>query len=174
VSARTRKNSPNQISGLTNITAANNYALTYAESPNIKYGFYENGDCTNFVSQICKEGGVLENDRWHSTYYPIVAVPTNTWTVAHEFANYWKPRWYTGLTTGHYLDFSAQLYTKGGSVIGMDTAGNKVYHHLAYVTQRANNKKLNLEEHFTIFTYVSIALIINLGLQITKELQMAG
>lgn len=151
VSARTRKISPNQISGLTNITAANNYALTYAESPNIKYGFYENGDCTNFVSQICKEGGVLENDRWHSTYYPIVAVPTNTWTVAHEFANYWKPRWYTGLTTGHYLDFSAQLYTKGGSVIGMDTAGNKVYHHLAYVTQRANNKKTKFGRTFYDF-----------------------
>lgn len=145
------KISPNQISGLTNITAANEYALQYAESPNSEYIYYNRGDCTNFVSQICKEGGVPQDGYWHSNYFYTGAIPTKAWTVASEFAKYWKPRWYTGLTKEHFLDFSKQLYTKGGSVIGMDTSGNKVYHHLAYVTQRANNQKTRYGRTFYDF-----------------------
>ncbi len=43
---------------LGNLTAANNYAKTYAKNPNTKsYNYYAGKDCTNFVSQILKAGG---------------------------------------------------------------------------------------------------------------------
>ena len=139
-----------QIMGLKNLTAANNYALAYAEHPNPNYRFFNNGDCTNFVSQICYTGGVPMSNSWYYTGWGL-SPNTKTWTVAHEFANYWKPRWYTGLTKDHFYKWSEQLYTKGGSVIGMDTAGNKRYHHLAYVTKRANNKKTKFGRTFYDF-----------------------
>ena len=34
------------------------YALTYAEHPNPHYRYYNGGDCTNFISQALKAGGI--------------------------------------------------------------------------------------------------------------------
>lgn len=145
----------NQIRGLNNVTEANNYAKAYAESPNTKdYTEFSRGDCTNFVSQICHAGGVPMTSSWNwYGYYN----HTNTWTVADDFCQHFKPRWYTGVTPAHFLNFSKQLYTKGGSVIGYDDDNNGHWDHVGYVVARSSsicyryNKNFNTDFEFYNF-----------------------
>lgn len=75
---------------------------------------------------------MLPNADYHYKYGP-------AWIRAAKFGEHWKDRWHAPGTSIN--QFSQQLYSTGGCVIGITNSGEKDYHHLAYVTQRANNKK---------------------------------
>ena len=92
-------------------TAAKDYALNWwhrfntAQYPNME-GM--GGDCTNFVSQCMKAGGIPMDSSWYcykknSTYLrPVngtqldyswnLKKPKNPWTSLAEFTSYWQPR----------------------------------------------------------------------------------
>ncbi|MGN0514249.1 MAG: amidase domain-containing protein [Lachnospiraceae bacterium] len=77
-----------------NTSAATNYALTYALTPNTSYADFTNigGDCTNFISQCLYAGGknmhygaAYTGDCW---YYTTSTNRSSTWTGAAEFRSY--------------------------------------------------------------------------------------
>lgn len=79
-------------------TAARDYLNQYTVTPNSNYADYtgSGGDCTNFVSQMLRAGGMSMtakksspgNDSWY--YYGSAwGNRTSTWTGAHYFRTYW-------------------------------------------------------------------------------------
>lgn len=81
-----------------NRTTARNYLNSYTTSPNPAYFDYSSygGDCTNFVSQMLKAGGMpmtsqKSNPTTADWYYYGSNIParTSTWTGAHYFRQYW-------------------------------------------------------------------------------------
>ena len=60
------------------------YALKYAKNPNPSYRFYENGDCTNFVSQAIKAGGI-KYDYYGSQPYQKWTKYSESWQWASTF-----------------------------------------------------------------------------------------
>lgn len=136
----------NQISGLTNITAANNYAMQNAVYPNNAYYNFdsEGGDCTNFVSQICLAGGVPLDGTWGYTMQGGKRFGNKTWRGAQQFKAHFGDRWHSGMNVAsHFTEWTHQLYTRGGAVIGKSRTDNDHYHHLAYVVARSNTMYTN-------------------------------
>lgn len=74
---------------------AASYARKYAESPNSAYTDYgdQGGDCTNFVSQCLKAGGISTNSKWKPY--------TDKWILANPFRNYLKDS----------IDYNYKTYT---------------------------------------------------------------
>lgn len=109
---------------LGNLTAANNYAKTYAKNPNTKsYNYYAGKDCTNFVSQILKAGGKKTDSDWK---------PYNSrWINAHSFVLYWYMK--TNASNGYPSFHSISGTVRSGDVIGADWQGDGRYDHNAYV-----------------------------------------
>lgn len=76
--------------------AARDYMNAYTTSPNSAYAYYSGGDCTNFVSQALKSGGMSMTSKksvsttadWYY-YVPNIPARTATWTGAEEFRSYW-------------------------------------------------------------------------------------
>ena len=74
-----------------NPTAAKNYALQYALTPNKNYVFFSN-DCTNFISQIMRAGGWKDTITKQSTqdtswYYTSRTSYAQTWSTAQGLRN---------------------------------------------------------------------------------------
>lgn len=69
--------------GIFSISKANAYAQRYAVNQNPAYKYYKDVDCANFVSQIMKAGGFIENANWRYNS----GNPTRSWTVANDLAN---------------------------------------------------------------------------------------
>ncbi|MFZ7131710.1 MAG: amidase domain-containing protein [Eubacteriales bacterium] len=67
-----------------NRQGAVNYALTYALTPNSNYVYFNENDCTNFISQCLKAGGA-ENDynKSHPWWYSN-GKASICWAVAHS------------------------------------------------------------------------------------------
>ena len=81
-----------------NRTSARNYLNQYTRTPNSSYYNYSSlgGDCTNFVSQMARAGGMpmtpqKSNPTTNDWYYYGSNLPyrTSTWTGAHQFRQYW-------------------------------------------------------------------------------------
>lgn len=80
-------------------TKARDYLNSYAKNPNPNYYYYprdDGGDCTNFISQMLRAGGMymtakVSSPDTSSWYYYGVNYPnrSSTWTGAHEFRSYW-------------------------------------------------------------------------------------
>lgn len=73
---------------------ASSYALKYAITPNSKYADFTSlgGDCTNFISQCLKAGGIKQhtgsayaNNCW---FYKSSTNRSSSWTGANQFRNY--------------------------------------------------------------------------------------
>ncbi len=63
--------------------AAVRYALQYALSPNRAYVYYEDNDCSNFISQCLRAGGAKNDyNRTHPWWYD--GRPSVCWAVAHS------------------------------------------------------------------------------------------
>lgn len=100
---------------------AANYALTWWNSFNSSYPNMSDmgGDCTNFVSQCIRSGGVPMDSRWYcykknSTYLKpangtqlyyswSLYQPKSPWTSLAEFTSYWYPK-------TNVLQYSKQTY----------------------------------------------------------------
>lgn len=79
-------------------TKARDYLNSYTTSYNPNYANYTNygGDCTNFISQMLRAGGMVmtpqvsspDNSSW---YYYGANIPnrSSTWTGANQFRSYW-------------------------------------------------------------------------------------
>ena len=84
-----------------NRSEAKSYMTSYTTSPNTPTYPFFNGpdawDCTNFVSQVVKEGGMSFTSRtsspnynhWYYYYNSWGWGRTATWTGAHEFRQHW-------------------------------------------------------------------------------------
>lgn len=107
----------------TSISNAVAYARKYAKNENTNYKYYQNADCTNFVSQIIKAGGRSENSTWCKY--------TRAWNNAHYFTMYWYME--SGANNGFpsFNSISAQL--KAGDVISVDYEKDGDYDHLGFV-----------------------------------------
>ncbi|WP_138204073.1 amidase domain-containing protein [Haloimpatiens lingqiaonensis] len=79
--------------------AAKEYAEKYALSPNLKdYPYYKSDDCTNFVSQVLKAGGMQEiGSQWdnfnswfcRTKYEKELKKVAITWRAARYFMRHW-------------------------------------------------------------------------------------
>ncbi len=67
--------------------AAQRYSDQYVLSPNLAYRYWDGGDCTNFVSQCMKAGGMAESDDW---YYNNYFSQSATWIHANELKEFFK------------------------------------------------------------------------------------
>jgi hypothetical protein len=130
-----------------NVSKGVSYANKYAASPNKSYRDFGRGDCTNFVSQIKKAGGVkayyrykttgsnvrvdTPNSWFYSSYYNYGQI----WTVADKFAKFFGVK----STTTSFPTFSKKV--KKGSFIGYSQYGDGKWNHIAFVTGKSTNKK---------------------------------
>ncbi|MCY7432992.1 amidase domain-containing protein [Bacillus safensis] len=111
------------------------YADKYALKPNKNYKYYPNGDCTNFVSQALRAGGMPYFKQWKPY--------TNAWINAGSFRNYILEPGGIKMKTVKDVYENVRL----GDVYHYDTR-NKIglpfpdgwMEHTAIVTSRANNK----------------------------------
>jgi len=101
------------------------YALKYANSPNLDYPNFGDNDCTNFVSQCWEYAGIPMSTVWFCTN--IKKVYTNSWTDVEAFGNYMVKEGYC------YISYSSED-AKIGDVIQFynDKDG---WHHSAIVTE---------------------------------------
>ncbi|WP_017415109.1 amidase domain-containing protein [Clostridium tunisiense] len=82
-----------------NRSAAKAYAEAYAESPNIKeYPLFKEDDCTNFISQVLKAGGMIMKGRDYTNFNHWFCYTKDvknlskislTWRSARYFRKYW-------------------------------------------------------------------------------------
>ena len=88
-----------------NRSAAVQYALQYALNPNPDYVYYENDDCTNFISQCLRAGGA-QNDynNTHPWWYNN-GQTSICWAVAHSLY------WYIRTTTVENRSFGIKADT---------------------------------------------------------------
>ena len=134
-----------------NVAAATNYANTYATSPNTSsYYYFNNGDCTNFMSQILEAAGVSQvvydseySGWWHKTQQILFYTKhthSRSWTMANTFANYMGvtvrttniSTWANGLNQG---DFVALDFTNDGS-----------FDHMGYVTAKSSTNTAMVDD----------------------------
>lgn len=130
-----------------NVSKGVTYANKYAVNRNTSYRYFSNGDCTNFVSQIKRAGGVSDyikytqvgykfyfyySDSW---YYSSYFNYGNLWTVADRFAKFYGVK----STTTNFYTFSTRV--KKGSFIGYDRTSDGSWDHLAFVTAKSSTKR---------------------------------
>lgn len=108
-----------------NRTAARNYLNSYTTTPNSAYFDYTSygGDCTNFVSQMLRAGGMpmtaqKSNPTTSDWYYYGSNIParTATWTGAHYFRQYW------GVVNGSGKKEAYAMYKYSGSELQGESA----------------------------------------------------
>lgn len=125
-----------------NVARATDYAIRYATSPNKSaYHYFNNGDCTNFTSQILEYSGVQQDvydseysGWWHKTVTTLGIITSHkhsrSWTMADTFARY------MGVTvkTTSIKNWAEGLYE--GDFIALDKTNDGSWDHMAYVTER--------------------------------------
>lgn len=108
-----------------NRTTARNYLNSYTTTPNSAYFDYTyyGGDCTNFVSQMLRAGGMPmttqnSNPTTSDWYYYGSNIParTSTWTGAHYFRQYW------GVVNGSGKKEAYAMYKYSGSELQGESA----------------------------------------------------
>ncbi len=115
-----------------NRNAARDYALSWAGCSNSsKYAnyMYDNGDCTNFVSQVLYAGGMgfsgstSAPDNKNAWYYYGSSYPNRTpsWTGAHQFRNHWGNTSSSDSSYGYNRDYSYKEYDVATALRYWDT-----------------------------------------------------
>ena len=118
-----------------NVSKAVEYAKKHATSPNeTDYRYFDGADCTNFVSQCIKAGGVPMDDTWW--YYRAGNSLTwmfddwsLPWSVADDFVRYFRPEH----KTRDHATFSKRL--EKGSAICADFGSDDDWDHLGYIVE---------------------------------------
>lgn len=111
-----------------NRTAARDYLNKYTRTPNTAYADFtsEGGDCTNFVSQMLRAGGMSmtarkSNPGDNSWYYYGSAwgKRTSTWTAANNFRTYW------GVVNGSGYKHATAMYKYSAAELQNNSAAYK-------------------------------------------------
>lgn len=124
------------------------YAKKYAPEgkKNPKYKYFDDNDCTNFVSQIKRAGGVKDYTRWTngsnpyllrdlSWYYKDKYDYGYIWIRADKFAKFFGVKY---KTTSLY---TLSTKVKAGSFISYDKKADGDWNHMGFVTNTTKNKK---------------------------------
>ena len=123
------------------------YANKYAVNQNTYFRYFKNADCTNFVSQIKRAGGVADYfsyltggsdstfDYDKSWCYIGYHSYGKRWTVADRFAKFFGVKY----TTTNFYTFSTKV--KKGSFISYDITSDGSWDHMAFVTAKSSTKK---------------------------------
>ena len=106
---------------------ARQYARDYARNPNPNFGYIENADCTNFVSQIMLAGGKNYSPTWITANAFGVWKYTKAWSNANKFVEHWK----LDYTFTNHVSFSKKL--KKGDYITYDKIGDGKWDHMGFV-----------------------------------------
>ena len=128
-----------------NSAAAQEYADKWVFSHNTKYRYFKGGDCTNFVSQCMKAGGLPNCNDW---YYNNYLSYSRSFTVADDLKNYIKNvnkgellgRWaktthqnVSGATFYGYVDNSANIAGYGSEIVFYDWEGDGKMDHASII-----------------------------------------
>ena len=132
-----------------NVENGRSYANKYApkDKHNTKYKYFDGADCTNFVSQIKKAGGVKEYTAWKtvgsdstidyekSWFCKTKHNYSKVWTLADKFAKFF------GIKSKTSSFYTLSTRVKKGSFIGYDRNGDGNWDHMAFVTAVTKTKK---------------------------------
>ncbi len=120
------------------------YANKYAKTPNkAKYKYFDKADCTNFVSQIKKAGGVKPYTNWthgsnptllksSSWYYNDKNDYGGIWVKADKFAKFFGIKY----KTENFYTFSTKVKT--ASFITEDKKADGNWDHMAFVVKKGD------------------------------------
>lgn len=122
---------------------AYDYAMRYGATPNLNYRYFgRHGDCTNFISQCIKAGGLHENGGW---YYNGPFNYSRSWTIVDDLRNYLinnkKAR-------GYYQKLPDYPHGVGyrGTVIQISN-GSKWVHSVILTDENIRNNAIYVAEH---------------------------
>lgn len=137
-----------------NRTKAVEYALKYAEFPNVEAsteeGFwYFLEDCTNFVSQCWNYAGMPQNDGW---YWHNRTNYSKSWTLVDDFANYMT--YYSAMFMDDNQSVAVYKWSSNevepGDIIqfcnGINADGSENWHHSAIIT-RIEDGEIHYAQH---------------------------
>ena len=112
------------------------YAYKWWNGRNPAYRSYEL-DCTNFISQVVKAGGIKERKGsrwdWADYWYYDSKQPSMTWTVAHSFYRHMK-------LTRQAVNESSSSKVKVGDIISVDFEDDGRMNHSVIITKIKNGK----------------------------------
>lgn len=109
------------------------YAYQYTNHRNYDYDYFDENDCTNFVSQILENSGKSQDSTWwHYQDFMGVNYQSTAWINANAFVNHFGTVF---ITTSHYR-FSA--YLKAGDYIALDMGKNGHWNHCGFVIASDN------------------------------------
>lgn len=110
------------------VSAASKYALDHALNPSSSYHYYEGLDCTNFISQCLKAGGIKQHTgtaySGNCWFYKTSTNRSSSWTGAKEFRNY-----VTGASSKINMPSSSWEKVDNGDIIQLMRNGS-AYHSL--------------------------------------------
>ena len=125
-----------------NTAAAITYAKKYVYQPNTKiWGYIEDKDCTNFVSQILCAGGKhqsytgKEKTGWWHNKVAGKHTYSLSWQRADSFVNYMGTG---GSKTKNHASFANAI--KRGNVIALDYKSDGKWDHVGFVTKKSSQK----------------------------------
>lgn len=125
-----------------NVTAAVNYANKWATGYNeYEYRWWPNNDCTNFVSQIAKNGGASQNTSYGRTDYRAWYYKGHSesdYTISWIRADYFVRHWGVKYSTTSYRSFASNI--SKGSFIASDYDLDGKYDHCGFVVQADANE----------------------------------
>jgi hypothetical protein len=117
-----RRLTPRFYSGY-NGQAAADYALAWAKGKNPAYNYYDNVDCTNFVSQALVAGGVKQEVGKGRIWYK----DSNAWIRVLELRN-WL------VNKGHAKETLQYGNNKVGNIVQLYSIAKKRYSHTVIIT----------------------------------------
>lgn len=135
-----------------NLAAMNNYAKLYAHSFNsMQYPKYNNGDCTNFASQILERSGLIsvnkKNDSGQVWYCDGNFNTTVAWRLAHSWTIYWTAEGYPTKTFGDRQTTQVNNYAKAGDFLAYFSRGTYQINHITYVNRKDGNGNIRVSQH---------------------------
>lgn len=129
-----------------NLKPAIDYAMKYAVKQNPGYYYWNGADCTNFVSQILKAGGVKEvytGNQYSGWWYRGMKSVSVSWIQARTFAKYMG----VGYTcTSSWNSFTSNV--RQGDIISYDKTRDGDYDHMAFLCA-AEGTNLYIAQHTT-------------------------
>lgn len=139
------------------LTAARNYAKTYAIEPNMQYLYYDT-DCTNFASQILNAGGMKQNSKWK--YSPLSGTGANSpfraWVNAHTFTEYWSlERGFLGpaCTSLSQVKSSADA----GDFLSWMNHDTYAFYHVQFVQTKTADREIYCTQHTSNYYNVKLS-----------------
>lgn len=134
-----------------NLKAMNDYAKRWASGFNPQYPKYNNGDCTNFASQILERSGLGSVNKKNDsglTWYNNGSYGTSTaWRLAHQFAIFWTAEGYPTRTFKDKDTNGVNNYAKAGDFLAYFTRGTYQINHITYVNRKDGNKNIRVSQH---------------------------